>query len=162
MLRETSIGQVFLKIGLLVPEFSLTHILSSQQDFQNVVVENKSSTVIESLSKSFLQTSSMRDIDNLDWPNNLSEYSYLKDSPVVSIEEIKDLLYKEAGEDADFSEKAVHVEYIDMRWFYKDRKNFISFVTLLQEMPGSFFTSKFTKAILDQYWDESQKKIMWY
>ena len=104
----------------------------------------------------------MRNIDNLDWPNNLSEYSYLKDSPVVSIEEIKDLLYKEAGEDADFSEKAVHVEYIDMRWFYKDRKNFISFVTLLQEMPGSFFTSKFTKALLDQYWDESQKKLMWY
>ena len=91
MIRKTSKGDAILKIGQLAPEFSLTHILDSQTSFKDVVVENNSPTVIESLNNSFLQTSSMKRIENIEWPSNLTEYSYLKESPVVS-DEINEFL----------------------------------------------------------------------
>ena len=68
----------------------------------------------------------------------------------------------EVGEDTDRSEKAVWVEYLDLRWFYRGRKNFISFVMLLKEMPGCFYTSKFINALLGQYWEETQRRIFKY
>ena len=45
--------------------------------------------------------------------------------------------------------RPVVVEILDLRWFFALRRNFIAFSTILTAMPTSFYSSKFTKLMID-------------
>ena len=49
---------------------------------------------------------------------------------------------------------------INVEWLYRDRHNFVSFATLLEELPSSVYASEFIEVLLDQFWSEQQKKIV--
>ena len=59
---------------------------------------------------------------------------------------------KEEGLESS-QKRPIIVEYLDLRWFFKGFKNFISFSLILDDMPTSFYTSKFTELLLEQFWD---------
>ena len=52
------------------------------------------------------------------------------------------------------------VDMLDLRWFFAERKNFVSFALLLDSIPASFYTSRFTAALLDEFWEKAQWRII--
>lgn len=51
---------------------------------------------------------------------------------------------------------------LDLRWFFNERKNFVTFSMLLKHLPTKFYESKFVECMLSQFWAEAQRKIIWW
>ena len=83
----------------------------------------------------------------MEWPNDTTEVIHMSDTLSVSLEELEKLI--KARGHSSYLKRPVIVEYLDLRWFFKERKNFIAFSLLLAEMPDSFFTAKFTALLLE-------------
>lgn len=47
-----------------------------------------------------------------------------------------------------------------MGWFFKDKKNFISFTELLRDLPNRVYSSLLLQSLLARYWDETQREII--
>lgn len=103
--------------------------------------------MIEALSNSFTQTSSMRKMHHMEWPSDVTEFTHMSNTLDVSMEKLESLLKEEEHE--NFLRRPVIVEELDLCWFSKSRKNFISFAAKLKEMPASFYTCKFTICLLN-------------
>ena len=56
--------------------------------------------------------------------------------------------------------QGVEVLYLDMAWFYRDRKNFQSFVTLLWGRPRSVYSSDFVQFLLALNWKSHQRILI--
>lgn len=56
--------------------------------------------------------------------------------------------------------RAIKVSMVEVGWFFNNRKNFIAFSKLLQNLPNKVYTSQLLKGLLDKYWEETQKKIL--
>ena len=67
---------------------------------------------------------------------------------------------EKAGLDPPTQNTDIVVEFLDLRWFFTFKSNFVAFSTILTEMPVSFYSLKFTKILLNHYWNETQKKII--
>ena len=46
-----------------------------------------------------------------------------------------------------------------MRWFYRDRSNFVAFSGLLENLPNSFYSSEFIECLLEENWEEHRNII---
>lgn len=57
-------------------------------------------------------------------------------------------------------DRAVTVRMFDMRWFFNNDKNFMTFTKLLKGVPSKVYSSLFIKCLLDQFWAPIQKKII--
>ncbi len=56
--------------------------------------------------------------------------------------------------------RSINVRMVEVGWFLSDRKNFVAFSKLLQDLPSKVYTSKLLKAFLHHYWASTQKKII--
>ncbi len=56
--------------------------------------------------------------------------------------------------------RAIKVSMVEVGWFFSNRKNFITFTKLLQDLPSKVYTSQLLKGLLNQYWEETQKQIL--
>lgn len=117
-------------------------------------------TVVNSLGDSFIQTRKMKEIRMMDWPNDVDEYILPSATLEMCREKLAELV-KEFSKEKNMVSKPVLVEVLDLRWFYADRKNFVAFATILTAMPVNFYSSKFTIVLLNYFWDETQKIILW-
>ena len=54
----------------------------------------------------------------------------------------------------------INVSMINIEWLYHDRHNFVSFCTLLDDLPTTVYDSEFVECLLDQFWSEQQKRIV--
>jgi len=50
--------------------------------------------------------------------------------------------------------RAIKVRTINLEWLYRDRRNFVSFCTMLEGLPSQVYASEFVECLLDQYWSE--------
>lgn len=57
--------------------------------------------------------------------------------------------------------RTVIVEKLDLSWLYEQGNSFSDFVSKLNQMPASLYTSKFTVSLLEMFWDDIQKKIIY-
>ena len=94
------------------------------------LADNMSSQVIDSLSKSFIQTGSMKKIVMLDWPTDQKGYFVqMSDTLEISQDELNSLLKKE--KDCKYNSRPVVVELLNLSWFFAGKKNFIAFSMIL-------------------------------
>ena len=120
-------------------------------------MDHVTTPVIDALSNSFTQTSTMRELDLLRWPNKVKKLFFMSDTLEISEEMLEGMLKKKVkkGKEDTMMKKTVIVELLDLRWFFNHRKNFIGFSTILAKMPPSFYSSTFTTTLLDQFWDDA-------
>ena len=113
--------------------------------------------VIEALDNSFTQTSTMRELNLLSWPNKVKKLIFMSDTLEISEEMLEDMLNKKVkkGEEDMMMKKTVIVELLDMRWFFNHRKNFYSFLRIVEKIPYRFYSSTFITHMLDQFWDDA-------
>lgn len=64
----------------------------------------------------------------------------------------KDELNELLKDHEDKAMKAIKVRMINLEWLYRDNRNFVSFCTTLDDLPGPVYSSEFISCILDQYW----------
>lgn len=99
------------------------------------LADNMSSQVIDSLSKSFIQTGSMKKIVMLDWPTDQKGYFVqMSDTLEISQDELNSLLKKslfEKKKDYKCNSRPVVVELLNLSWFFAGKKNFIAFSMIL-------------------------------
>lgn len=87
------------------------------------LADNMSSQVIDSLSKSFIQTGSMKKIVMLDWPTDQKGYFVqMSDTLEISQDELNSLLKKE--KDCKYNSRPVVVELLNLSWFFAGKKKF--------------------------------------
>ena len=53
--------------------------------------------------------------------------------------------------------RQVKVRTVNLEWLYQNRLNFVSFCTMLEDLPSSVYASEFVECLLDQYWDDLQR-----
>ena len=41
---------------------------------------------------------------------------------------------------------------MDLQWFYEDRRNFVSFATMLEDRPNGVYTCQFVENLLEGNW----------
>ena len=51
---------------------------------------------------------------------------------------------------------------MSLEWLYRDRLNFISFCTMLENLPNPVYSSELVECLLDQYWKHEQCRIVVY
>jgi len=51
--------------------------------------------------------------------------------------------------------RAVKVSTTNMRWFYRNKKNFTAFTQMLQGLPNKVYASIFVESLLDPFWYET-------
>ena len=56
--------------------------------------------------------------------------------------------------------RAIKVRMVEVGWFFRHGNNFITFSKLLQKLPSKVYTSQLLKGLLNQYWEETQKQII--
>lgn len=44
---------------------------------------------------------------------------------------------------------------MEMKWFYRNKKNFIAFTKMLQKLPHKAYDSIFVQSLLEQFWKDS-------
>ena len=74
----------------------------------------------------------------LDWPESLSYLTYMSDRIDINYEDIRAEAIKLGGSD-DTQKRSVQTTVMNMSWFFKDRKNFYAFVSMLGEKVPSKF-----------------------
>ena len=45
--------------------------------------------------------------------------------------------------------RAVNVKTANLKWFYRDKKNFVAFTQMLQGLPNKVYASLFVESLLD-------------
>ena len=86
----------------------------------------------------------------LDWPRDRDILTMKSSKATVEKEELEDLLKK----DDKKVTRAIKVRMINLEWLYRDRRNFVSFCTMLEGLPSPVYASEFVECLLDQYWDD--------
>ena len=103
----------------------------------------------------------MRDINMLDWPSDLSALTLMVDSLDVSKDQLQQIINDQKHDADSIQLRPIVVEMLDLRWLFAAKKNFVAFSMLLSDMPASFYTTKFTVMLLDNFWQQTQRKIFW-
>ena len=93
----------------------------------------------------------------------------MRPSPIVFKKELEEQLRREAERGKLCKSKTqravkpapVNVGILDLRWFYRDRKTFVSFSNELKDASSSFFASDFMMCIMNQFWAKHQWEIIW-
>lgn len=49
----------------------------------------------------------------------------------------------------------------DLRWFFADKRNFVSLSILLKKRKNKFYESKLVRLLLKEYWQKTQKRILY-
>ena len=58
--------------------------------------------------------------------------------------------------------RRVKVRTMSLEWLYRNRLNFISFCTMLENLPNPVYSSELVECLLDQYWKHEQCRIVVY
>ena len=91
-----------------------------------MIKRSTAQTTIE-LENCFSETKSTRQIQLLDWPIEMDFLTLQSDKCTITQGEIEEEL---KGED-DRIKRTVKVSTSDLRWFFRDKKNFVAFTQML-------------------------------
>ena len=90
-ITNPSYRDILLKIGQLCPEFSLISTFDNQESMR-VLTEAMTLQVIDSMSASFVQTGSLKEINMIEWPTDKSEFTFMSETVEVTKEKLEELL----------------------------------------------------------------------
>jgi hypothetical protein len=154
-IKDAGYRDALVRIGRESPLFSLLSALGDQNDFAELV-GSSTPIVLNELNNCFYETKSTRLITELDWPRNRTILTTRTNKATIRKQELDDLMAK----DEDKVTQNVTVKMINLEWLYRDRHNFVSFCTLLEDLPSSVYASEFVESLLDQFWIEQKKTIL--
>ena len=122
-----------------------------------MLIPTISSTLIEELSNCFVSTQWTKSITQLAWPPDDNK----KAEMYRSIPEDNSEWWDEIQEpNAEAHIKETEVLLIDLEWLYREKKNFVAFSKMLQELPNSAYGSEFIDCLLENNWEELKKQIL--
>lgn len=153
-IKEAGFRDALVKIGRISPIFSLLNALGDQNDFGELVASS-SLVVTNELNNCFQETKSTRLITELDWPRDRAILTTRSNKATIKKEDLDELL----ADDEDKVTQTIKVKMINVDWLYRDKHNFVSFATLLEELPSTVYASEFIEVLLDQFWSEQQTRI---
>ena len=108
-------------------------------------MQQSTPSVIRELNSSFYETKSTRQVTQLDWPRDLELLTMRSSKATIDKDELNELL----KDHEDKAMKAIKVRMINLEWLYRDNRNFVSFCTTLDDLPGPVYSSEFISCILD-------------
>ena len=138
MLANPSFRDCLLRIGRVIPSFSLVQHYQEQSSFK-LIIKNPSDIVQESLDDATATNEATERIGMLPWPRRLRLFTFMQNSPFILKHQIKEQMTKQKHLGA--VEKPVRVGVLDMRWFFRNRKTFVTFSQELQGVPNRFYSS---------------------
>ena len=90
----------------------------------------------------------MKEIKVMQWPQNLPILTYMSNTTAVKEGDLEERARSKAS--GNQLQRPVKVSYMNLRWLFQDNMNFIDFASILDtELPFGFYSSKFTKLLLD-------------
>ena len=126
------------------------------------MIDNISPEAIEAIDTCFVENNSTRKFRLMVWPSKLILLTFMNESTVLRDEEIQKEINKATKKlrglchrDEITVKRPVTMRYVDMEWFFADRKNFVAFESMLLGLPNSVYTSEFMNCLLDQFWKET-------
>jgi len=93
----------------------------------------------------------------LSWPRDLSSYVHTQATTEIKVGDYDEFFLDEGFEDRQLSR--VDVRMLDLTWFFSDRKNFVSFTTMLQGLSSKAYSSELVECVLDKFWEETRTYI---
>ena len=143
-IKEAGFRDALVKIGRISPIFSLLNALGDQNEFGELVASS-SLVVTNELNNCFQETKSTRLITELDWPRDRAILTTRSNKATIKKEDLDELL----ADDEDKVTQTIKVKMINVDWLYRDKHNFVSFATLLEELPSTVYASEFIEVLLD-------------
>ena len=101
----------------------------------------------------------MDSIPTVKWPKDLQVVAFTSSHIDITKELIEVEARKQSKEEA--LSKIVDVKFIDFRWFFNSRRNFIYFVKMLDQVPDTFYSSWLMVVLLDKFWPKLRTQILW-
>lgn len=132
------------------------------------VIRNPSEILKECLLECNTKTASTEQITMVQWPEKLQLYTHMQSTPIVLKKEIGDQILLDSKEnylcgktDKVAKPTPVKVGILELQWFFRNRKTFVSFSTKLKEASTTFYKSELMACVMNEFWSDSQKKIFW-
>ena len=139
-MTENSLREALIKIEQLIENSSITNHLFDQKDLETVL-KNYSPKVAERLDECFVMNSSSQQITQLKWPKGLKVFTKMLKYSFIDQESLQKLVEQKAAPEKDCIETIVEVKFLELPWFFNQRKNFTAFATILNglDLPISFY-----------------------
>ena len=117
------------------------------------------SEVIESLNECHDEKATILQACDMNWPSDLDVITLMSDTISVSREQLEELA-REMSDENTFS-RQVKASMVDLRWVFERQNNFVTLALVLNDLPNSFYSSKFMVLLLNSFWELAKKEIMY-
>ena len=154
------------KINQLNPSFSISDMITQPKIFEELI-SNASPTVTGVLNDStFIETKATRKIQTVNWPKDeniaVSAITFRMSQAILDEKGVQECIDAQFPKGINTVRKAVTVRMADIRWFMRDRKQFLRFCELLNcTQSDSIFGTDYVNHVMHEFWQGCYQKLFY-